>query len=398
MRQPGICRGTRLASVVFAGAMLASQAAAQSDIDPADPFAGLTSATEWREKFSVEADVDPNDPFHNMAPAQWWANTWNGQWTTAAAQGMTFEEFYGTLQGDANGGRSVDIRSPYPYPSAEEHWRAWLAAADGGTEHTRETLPDWSGDWNGDGGLPDALVRDYWAGVSEAYRPRFEQMLQAELEGRHWWPADICLPNGFARSGWSIRYFMVDPTMVLLAFDRPVTQARYVFTDGRGFLEEDRAFPQWMGESQGFWDGEELVVWTRNVIPQSGGHGQPELSDRLELIERYGMMGDQILLDITFYDPEALAYPWHSAGIFDRSPDLEGWRAQPPTLNECVSTNNIHHDALGRIEDYAPSDPRWRDIFDPRPWATVFEQAEEAKAQGLLPAAPSFLSFGPAPE
>lgn len=398
MVKPGFWAGIRLAAVLLGSSMLALPSWAQSDINPTDPFAGLTSATQWRDMFRAEAQVDPNDAFHNLTPGQWWGNTWNGQWMTAAAQGMTFEEFYDTIQGDANGGRSVDIGSPYPYGSAQEHWNAWRAAAGGGTRHTRETLPDWSGDWNGGAGLPGALVRDYWEGVSQEYRPRFEQILQAELEGRHWWPADICLPNGFVRSGWSIRYFMMDPTMVLFAFDRPVTQARYVFTDGRGFLGEDRAIPQWMGESQGFWDGGELIVWTRNVIPNSGGHGQPEFSDRLELIERYAMIGDQILLDITFYDSEALAYPWHSVGIFNRSTDWEGWKAQSPTLNECVSTNNIHHDELGRIEDYGPNDPRWNNIFDPRPWATVYERAEEAKEQGLLPPAPSFLSFGRTPE
>jgi len=398
MLKLGFGRGTRLAAVLLGSFMLASPASAQSNIDPTDPFGGLASATEWRDMFRTEAQVDPNDPFHNLTPGQWFGESWRGQWAAAVAQGMTFEEFYNSLQGDANGGRSVEIRNPYPYTSAEEHWNAWLAAADGGTQHTRETLPDWSGDWSGGGGFPGALVRELWNGVSEEYRSRFQQMLQAELEGRHWWPADICLPNGFARSGWSIRYFMADPTMVLLAFDRPVTQARYIFTDGRGFLPETSAIPQWMGESQGFWDGEELVVWTKNVIPQSGGHGQPEFSDQLEVIERYVMIGNQILLDITFYDSEALAYTWHSVGIFNRNTGQEGWLAQPPTLNECVSTNNVHHDELGRIVDYGPDDPRWNNIFDPRPWSTAFERGEEAKERGLLPAAPSFLSFGPAPE
>ena len=381
--------------------MIASWAQTRSDpaFDPADPFAGLTSAGSWRASFETEGAVDPNDPFHNLTSGAWWRNTWNGEWMTAAANGVPFEEFYDSLQGTS--GRSVLIRSAYPYTSAEEHWAAWLEAAGGGTRHTRATLPDWSGDWAGGTDLVlggSALVRDVWSGVSNDYRPRFEQVLQAELEGRHWWPADGCLPNGFARSGWSIRYFMMDPALVLFAKDSPVTEARYVFTDGRGFLPDERAVPQWNGESRGVWDGDELIVWTRNIIPWNGSHGLPEHSGRLEIIERWALIGGDLLADITLYDSDAFAYPWHDVAVYERRGGWDGWMEQPPTLNECVSTNNVHHDELGRIDDFGPEDRRHRDIFDPRPWATVFERAETAKEEGLLPEAPSFLSFGDPPQ
>jgi hypothetical protein len=365
-----------------------------TDFDPADPFADLTSTAEWRASFETEGPVDPADPFHNLNSGAWWRNTWGGQWMTAAEDGITFADFYNTLQG--NNGNSVVIRSPYPFTSAEEQWEAWREAASGGTQHTRATLPDWSGDWTGGvrlvfGGR--ALVRDVWNAVSEDYWPRFEQILQSELEGRHWWPADGCLPNGFVRSGWSVRYVMIDSAMVLLAKDTPVTDSRYVFTDGRGFLPVERAVPQWNGESQGFWDDDELVVWTKNIIPWNGSHGLPEHSGRLEIIERWAMIGNELMVDITLYDPVAFAYPWHDVATFQRSNGWDGWQDQPPTLNECVSTNNVYHDELGRIDDFGPDDPRFKDIFDTRPWATVFERAEVAKAQSRLPAAPSFLSL-----
>src|SRR5690606_18205111 len=139
-----------------------------------DPFANITSAEAWRDRFVTEAEADPNDPFHNLKSGEWWRRTWNGEWMSAAARGETFEEFYGTLQG--RDGDSVVIRSPYPYATAEEHWHAWLEAADGGTQHTRATLPDWSGDWEGGAVLVTsgaAQVGDVWDAVSEAYRPRF---------------------------------------------------------------------------------------------------------------------------------------------------------------------------------------------------------------------------------
>jgi hypothetical protein len=116
----------------------------------------------------------------------------------------------------------------------------------------------------------------------------------------------------------------------------------------------------------------------------------------LELIERYALIGGELLVDITFYDPAAFAYPWHSVSSFSRSAELGDWAGSPPTVNECVSTNNVHHNERGVIDEFGPGDPQWRDLFDARPWGTVFERAERAKQQGLLPAAAPFRSLRPA--
>src|SRR5918996_977176 len=44
---------------------------------------------------------------------------------------------------------AVNLTSPHPYKTAWEHYQAKLKAAGGGTKHTRETIPDWSGRWEG---------------------------------------------------------------------------------------------------------------------------------------------------------------------------------------------------------------------------------------------------------
>ena len=36
---------------------------------------------------------------------------------------------------------ATNLTSPYPYTSAWEHYQAWLTEADGGTEHTKDTIP-----------------------------------------------------------------------------------------------------------------------------------------------------------------------------------------------------------------------------------------------------------------
>jgi len=286
---------------------------------------------------------------------------------------------------DGVGGTGVEIRSPYPYANAEEQYNAWLTAAGGGTHHTRETLPDWSGSWQGNtrGVLgQSALVRDVWNAVSAEYRPWFQQLLDAELESRHWWPADECLPDGMARYyalNGAVHHFMIDENMVLMVKDRPNNDTRYVWTDGRGFLPPDYAFPGWYGHSEGFWDGDELVIWTKDIIPWVITHGLPEYSDALQVVERMKKVGDSILLDITLYDDKAFAYPWHDVVEFKR---LEDWKTAPALFSECVSTNNVYHDANGLLEEYTSENPNYRDASDARPWATVFERAERARASG----------------
>jgi hypothetical protein len=370
------------------------------DFDPLHPFAGLKTAKKWANLFKRTAEVDPNDPFHNLTPFEWWSAlpplpmTWRGAWANAVRKGTSFKDFYNTLQGSAGDGFTAEARSPYPFETAEEHYNAWLKAAKGGTKHTVVNLPDWSGDWRDPpqaSGFPIVLVRDFWRAVSDAYKPRYELMLQAELEGRHWWPADSCVPESFSASG---RFLMVTPTMVLMNSTGQYQHDRYIFTDGRGFLDAEHAIPQWLGESQGFWDGDELVVWTKNIMANTRGHGAPENSDQLQVIERYKKIGNEMLVDVTWYDPLAFSFPLHGTSIQTKASDaVDAWKRTTVTLNECVSSNLVYHNELGLLADFAIGDPRYHDLFDQTPWTTVFKKGEKAKLEGKIPAAPSFLSL-----
>ena len=380
------------ATLLFTGENLAQTLT----FDPLDPFENIASAEQWRDTYRTQGEIDPNDPFHNLTASQMWLRTWGGQWKTAAENGINLEDFYDTIQG--NSGNSYQLQSPYAYDTAEEHWQAWIEAANGGTQHSRSSVPDWSGDWNGEASTRGLLgggaqLRDIYAGISDEYKPYYIQAVQAELEGRNWWPADTCLPNGFLRDGWRIRFVSTESDMTVFMKDQPVAENRFIFTDGRGFLHEDWALSQWYGESQGIWDGDELVIWTKNIKGWSGGHGLPEYSDSMEVIERWAKVGEQLLVDITLYDPLAFAYPWHDVAVFDAAESLDKWMEQPPSLNDCVSTNNTYHDELGLINEYSPLHPEYHDPFDTRPWIKSYENAEEAKRQGLLPAAEYFIDL-----
>jgi hypothetical protein len=132
------------------------------------------------------------------------------------------------------------------------------------------------------------------------------------------------------------------------------------------------------------------VVRTRSLHPNMRGHGEAEYSNEMQMIERYRRIGDNLLVDVTRYDPVAYAGPQHSVGIFVRAADY-----QVPLQNDCVSTNNVFHDEKGWIADVAPGQPGYKDIFDLTPWLTNWTKAEEAKRRGQAPAAPSILDLAP---
>ncbi|MGE0445931.1 MAG: hypothetical protein AB7P99_11940 [Vicinamibacterales bacterium] len=360
--------------------------------NPADPFAairaGRQTAAEYQGQFRYAAAVDPADPFHNWG-GNLWNQTWTGEWLAAHAAGQTFAQFWNGLQGRA--GQSLILASPYPYTSAEEHWRAWRAAANRGAGPASQpaTPQDWSGQWGG-GGAGNVLQRDYYASVSAEYKPRYVMSIQAEIEGRHWWPADSCLPNAYGGVGtFAFRYANFNGPLVHFNNPNPLYEGRYVMV-GRDFLPPDESVPSYMGESIAFWDGDELVVWTRNLHPNMRGHGEAEYSGEMQMIERYYRTGDSLVVDVTRYDPVAYAAPQHSAGVFTRAAEY-----QVPIFNECVSTNNVHHDEKGWIADVGPGEPGYKDIFDLTPWYTNWMKAEAAKRAGQAPPAPSIMELAP---
>ena len=94
-----------------------------------------------------------------------------------------------------------------------------------------------------------------------------------------------------------------------LAFQNEmIHETRVIPTDGRKNV--GAAIKNWMGNSVGHWEGDVLVVETRNIKPESAVNGQP-LSDEGVLIERF-TLADANTLDyrMTINDPKVYAAPW----------------------------------------------------------------------------------------
>ncbi len=195
-------------------------------------------------------------------------------------------------------------------------------------------------------------------------------MAKAEAEGRHWWAASFCLPDGFLRGvSRSPQQFVVRPNQVVMLTDTLIsTQVRWVHTD-KGHRPEAQQFPQWLGESIGFWDGNALVVHTNQIRQWTASHSLFEWSDQMTSVERYERVGNEIVAEITLYDPVAFLYPLHARLRFTPNSN------DRMVYSTCTDTNgpssNIYARPDGIVDERVPGDAGYWDPNDPRPWANA---------------------------
>ena len=290
----------------------------------------------------------------------------------------------GTGRADA-----ASLKSPYPYTNAWDHYQALLKQANGGTKHTRQTLPDWSGHWGGGaqfgGGAPASSIA---AMLTPKYRETFVQEMKAATEGRIWSANSICLPGGYF-DAVSAEEFVVTPGRVYaMGSGNGSFTARWIFTDGSPHSPKDKEFVKWHGESIGFWNNDELIVHTNQIHGWKGGLS--EFSDQLETVERYRLVGDRLEGEITLYDPEVYVSPINARLRFQR--DKETAYEDRMQFNTCTDTNgpspNVYMDAKGLLNERVAGDPLYWEPADTRPWATYLNESDKRyKAAGLKPTA-----------
>ena len=290
------------------------------------------------------------------------------------------------LEGTARVG-AADLASPYPYSSAWEHYQAWLDAANGGTQHTRDTIPDWRGRFIGGGDRlyggpnPASSVVEM---LTPQYQEYFVQDMASVAQKRSWGANAFCFPGGFVTAVREAEEFITTPEKVwILGAGNNRNYIRWIYTDGSGHSAEEFQYPKWHGESIGFWDGDALVVHTNQIRGWKGG--LTEFTDRLETVERYRRVGDTIEGEITFYDSEVFVRPVYSKLAFelytDTRPELR------PLYNSCTDTNGpstkIYMDERGILNERLPGDPLYWDPTDPRPWGTFLDISDERYARYL---------------
>jgi hypothetical protein len=91
-----------------------------------------------------------------------------------------------------------------------------------------------------------------------------------------------------------------------------IHEARIIPLDGRSHA--DANVRMWMGDSRGHWEGNTLVIETRNLNGQTSigvGGGEQTLKPNTALTERLTRVDDEtILYSMTVDDPDTWVSPW----------------------------------------------------------------------------------------
>ena len=304
---------------------------------------------------------------------QMWVDNTVGQWGDCQ-QGYTVEQ----------------LESEYPYGSAREHYEALFdeAEAQGGpTIYDRDNPPpDWNGYYNSRTLQPqqwtfgnNVLAGTLMQVLTPEYQQRFAQTLyHVGISNSPQWMSSTCYPEGMIRwwaQGIRNIQVMVTPEQVQLLSGTALNILRQIHI-GQQHVD---LISQWYGESIGFWDGDTLVAWTKNVQGWWMSHALPEFSSSFEAIEVFTPDADGNLhLEVTMYDPEAFVAPLRLHVIYTRLDGLESDRRYQ--WKECQqSLWNVD----GRLQPVNPGTviqyrlPDWYD----RPWAKVWERNFEEGMQ-----------------
>ena len=97
------------------------------------------------------------------------------------------------------------------------------------------------------------------------------------------------------------------PDAVVISYEM-VHDTRVIPLDGRPHVGD--GLQLWMGDSRGRWDGDTLVIESRNFTNRTAVGGAPH-SDRLRMVERLTRIDPEMIdYEVRIEDPETFTQPW----------------------------------------------------------------------------------------
>jgi hypothetical protein len=183
---------------------------------------------------------------------------------------------------------------------------------------------------------------------------------------------DRCISRGVVGSILPVIYgnglqVLQTPEHVVIRYEM-IHETRVIPLDGAPHADD--AVRMYMGDARGRWEGDTLVVETRNLLGRIGvglNGGGPPTSPELHLLERFTRTADdRIDYEVTITDPATFTRPFTVAFPITTQPDYEilpyecheGNLALPNILSAARTEERAEAEAL---EQGLPPPPSWED-------------------------------------
>jgi hypothetical protein len=221
---------------------------------------------------------------------------------------------------------------------------AQTALAAGSTAELRGTtwpsvlkLPDWAHGMWAPGPPPPSVARPTAPAAAPAagappafgggfgfnipFTPKYKAIADARmLRVRGMGPggtADIplsnsgfCIPSGVPEVMMQVSHeYVFKPGVVIMLLEN--SEIRRIWTDGRGHPSDDESNPSFEGHSIGHWEGDTLVVDTRQIYPEAELTFGLPVTDKTVMKERISLLDKNTLrIDTSVEDDELFTKPW----------------------------------------------------------------------------------------
>jgi hypothetical protein len=211
------------------------------------------------------------------------------------------------------------------------------ASLRGQTWDSIKSMPDWSGMWTPGARAPGGLDKDGKPfpresgafGTRLPFRPMYQawadaRMLRVRGEGKGGVEdiplsnSGFCIPAGMPSTmGLVSHEYVFQPGRVLILLEN--SEIRRIWTDGRGHPADDESNPSFEGHSIGHWEGDALVVDTRQIYPEAELFFGLTVTDKAVIRERITLADKNTLrIDTVVEDDELFTEPWRYTRYFGR--------------------------------------------------------------------------------
>ena len=266
------------------------------------------------------------------------------------------------------------IPPPMEFATSADHYAYLLEQANGGIEHTIETVPRWDGLWQTAGNTSmdsfvdaprfEGQVREgvLTPAYEEAFKERWRE--QTELGQVQYDRLTHCEPPGYPR-------FLLEPyTHEFINLPHQSYQINdFDSSIRRIYIGQEHSnvygTHSWFGDIIGFWDGDRLVTHTVYLLPVDFTRWAPMTSNQFQSVEVWELKSypdgtERLEVQVTFYDSFAFLKPVNAVYAFRRATALveAGHRVQHW---ECELSSNSYLDEDGSTNFRLPGEEGYKD-------------------------------------